>query len=86
MNQDQLISILRINMSLENQFYLKNNLNLTKFLHENPKFYKLINRDPQFIYQLEKIMKEKYKLTYKDKMDKFKDKLDMLATFIDILN
>ena len=39
-----------------------------------------------FIFEMEKMMKEKYKLTIPDKIEKFKDKLDMLNTFIDILN
>ena len=73
-------------MSIESQFYLNKNPNLKKFLHENPKYYKFLNRNPAFIFELEKIMKEKYKLTLPDKLNKFKDKLDMLNTFIDILN
>ena len=73
-------------MSLDNQLYLNNNLILKKYLHENTKYYKLLNRDPSFIYILEKYMKEQYKLTLPDKIDKFKEKLDMLNTFIDILN
>ena len=73
-------------MSIESQFYLNKNPNLKRFLHENPKYYKFLNRNPNFIFELEKIMKEKYKLTLPDKLNKFKDKLDMLNTFIDILN
>ena len=73
-------------MSIECQFYLNKNPNLKKFLHENPRYYKYLNRNPNFIFELEKIMKEKYKLTLPDKLNKFKDKLDMLNTFIDILN
>lgn len=73
-------------MSLETQFYIGRNPNLIRFLHENPRFYKYLNRDPNFVFEMEKLMKEKYKLTLPDKIDKFKDKLDMLNTFIDILN
>ncbi len=73
-------------MSIESQFYLNNNLNLKKFLHENPKYYKYLNRDPSFIRELEELMKEKYKLTIPDKIDKIKDKLEFVNTFIDILN
>ena len=86
MNHVQLINILRINMSIECQFYLQKNPNLVRFLHENPRFYKFLNRDANFIFEIEKMMKEKYKLTIPDKIEKFKDKLDMLNTFIDILN
>ena len=73
-------------MSIENQFYLNNNPLLKKFLHENPQYYKILNRDPEFIIKLNDIMKEQYKLTLPDKIDKFKEKLDMLNTFIDIFN
>lgn len=73
-------------MSIESQFYLNNHLLLKKYLHENPKYYKYLNRDPNFIMKLEQLMKEGYKLTLPDKINIVKDKLDMLNTFIDILN
>lgn len=73
-------------MSLDNIVYLNNHVLLKQFLHENPRFYKILNRNPESIYQLEKLMKEKYKLTLPDKIDKVKDKLELLNTFIDILN
>ena len=40
----------------------------------------------KWISELEKLMKERYKLTLPDKIDNLKNKLDMLNTFIDILN
>ena len=86
MNLVQLIVILRTNMSLECQFYLNKNPNLKRFLHENPRYYKMLNREPRFVLELEKLMKEQYKLTLPDRINKLKDKLDMLNTFIDILN
>ena len=73
-------------MSIENQLYLNNNLLLKKFLRENPKYYKYLNREPNFIRELELIMREKYKITLPDKIERLKDKLDMMNTFIDILN
>ena len=66
-------------MSIECQIILNKNPNLKRLLHENPRYYKLL-------HELENNMKEKYKLTLPDKIDKFKNKLDMLNTFIDILN
>ena len=73
-------------MSIETQFYLNNNPLLKKFLHENPKYYKYLNREPEFIKELNNLMKEKYKLTLPDRIDNLKEKLDMVNTFIDILN
>ena len=73
-------------MSIETQFYLNNNPLLKKFLHENPKYYKYLNRDPAFIIELTNLMKQEYKLTLPDRIDNLKEKLDMVNTFIDILN
>ncbi len=73
-------------MSLQCQFYINEKPNLKRFLHENPYYYKYLNRNSSFVYELEKIMKERYKLRLSDKIDDFKNKLDMLNTFIDILN
>ncbi len=73
-------------MSIETQFQLQRNPMLKQFLHENPKYYKFLNREPGFIKQLNTMMREKYKLTLPDKMNVLKDKLDMVNTFIDILN
>ena len=73
-------------MSIETQYYLNNNPLLKKFLHENPKYYKYLNREPEFIKELNNLMKEKYKLTLPDRIDNLKEKLDMVNTFIDILN
>lgn len=73
-------------MSIENQFYLNKNPNLVKYLHENPKYYKYLNRDTNFIYEMEKLMRESYKMTIPDKIDNFKNKLEMITSFIDIIN
>ena len=73
-------------MSIDNQYYLNNNIILKNFLHENPQYYKILNRNPLFIKELEHLMKEKYKLTLPDKIEKISERLDMLNTFIDILN
>lgn len=73
-------------MSIETQFQLQNNPMLKQYLHENPRFYKILNRDPGFIKQLNAMMKEQYKITLPDRIDAIKEKLDMVNTFIDILN
>ena len=73
-------------MSIENQIYLNNNRLLKRFLHENPKYYKYLNRDFNYIYTLNSIMKEKYNITLPDKINRLKDKIEMLNTFIDIFN
>ena len=73
-------------MSIDTKIILNNNKLLKQFLHENPKYYKYLNREPIFIKKLNDLMKEKYKLTIPDKIDNLKEKLDMVNTFIDILN
>ena len=73
-------------MNLETIIKIKNNALLQRYIRENSYWYKILNRNPEFIYELERLMKDEYKLSLPDKIDKFKDKLDMLNTFIDILS
>ena len=73
-------------MNLDLQFKIKNNPNLQRYLRENSNWYKYLNRNPDSLNAFTEEMKERYKMTLPDKIEKFKDKLDMLNTFIDILN
>lgn len=73
-------------MLLREQYILKENLYLKKYLRENSYYYKNLNRDPYFIYKLNSLMKEEYKLTLPDKLDKLKNNISMINTFMDIVN
>ena len=72
-------------MYLSNQFILNKNPLLKKYLREHSYYYKLLNRDESMIKNLINDMENEYKLTPQDKLNKVKDNLHMLNTFIDII-
>lgn len=73
-------------MNLKTQFVIKNNPYLARYLHENSHWFKIINRNPAMIAEVEKEMKEKYKLTAKDKMEDLGRKIEFVQNFMNLLN
>lgn len=73
-------------MLLRDQNIIRENHYLKRYLRENSRYYKDLNRNQQFIYQLNGMMKEAYKLTFPDRLDKLKNNISMLNTFIEIIN
>jgi len=73
-------------MNLKTQFVIKNNPYLARYLHENSYWIKSLNRDPHMILEFEKEMKERYKLTTKDKMEELSRKIEFVQSFMDLLN
>ena len=73
-------------MNLKTQFAIKNNPYLARYLHENSYWFKMLNRNPNTIQQLEKEMKEKYKMTTKDKMEDLGRKIEFIQRFMNLLN
>ena len=50
-------------MDIKTQMIIRSNPNIYRFLREESYWYKYLNRDPNYIKELEKIVKNKYKLT-----------------------
>ena len=73
-------------MNLYTQYRIQNNPNDLKYLRENSNWYKYLNRDTSYIKQFEEEMKQRYKLTTKDKIDKFVNSLDTVSQLLDILS
>lgn len=73
-------------MHISNQIIINKNLLLKKYLRENSYYYKVLNRNPEMMKDLYKEMQKAYKLTFNDRLDKVKDNLSMINSFIDILN
>lgn len=72
-------------MKLDVQFKIKNNYLLQKYIRENSYWYKYLNRNPVLLSEMEREMKEKYKLTASDKINDISEKLDLLRTFMNVL-
>ena len=71
-------------MDYQIQYILSNNYYLKKYLRENSRFYKDIIRNPNYISNLNEMMKKDYKLTFPDKMVKFKDDIQMISSIMEI--
>ena len=72
-------------MNLSTQFKIKNNPLLQKYIRENSYRSKYLNRKPNLLTEMEKEMKEKYKLTTSDKINNISEKLDLIRTFMNVM-
>jgi hypothetical protein len=72
-------------MDINTQMIIRSNPNLYRFLREESYWYKYLNRDPSYIKEIEKRMKNKYKLTVSDKLDRLNQSMSLLNGFMDIM-
>lgn len=72
-------------MSVNIQFMLEANPFLKKYLREHSNYYKEIIRNPSFIKEMEELMKKEYGLTFPDKLEKIKNNISMINTFMDVI-
>ncbi len=72
-------------MNINIQYILNNDLLLKRYLREHSFYYKNIIRNPSFINELYLLMKKEYHLTLPDKLDKIKDNISLVNTFMDVL-
>lgn len=73
-------------MNLVVQYRLRSNPTYLKFLRENSGWYKYLNRNQMFFGEFEKEMKVKYKMTTKDKLERFTESIDKVSQIIDIFS
>jgi len=67
------------------QYILNNNILLKRYLREHSVYYKNIIRNPNFINEMNELMKKDYHLTLPDKLDKIKNNISLINTFMDVL-
>ena len=73
-------------MNIETQVKIRNNPNLYHYLRENSWWYKELNRHPEVIKELDQEMRSYYKLNLSDRIDKISQRIEMIRTFMDIMN
>ncbi len=73
-------------MNLYTIHEIKNNPLLYSYLRVNSSWYKLLNRDPNNLKKMEQEAKSYYKLTLPDKIERFTNKVELISTFMDVLN
>lgn len=72
-------------MSEELIYIIKNNEIINRFLKEESHHYKYLYRDNNYIKKIEKLAKEKYKLTLSDKISNISNTLNLINTFMDVI-
>jgi hypothetical protein len=72
-------------MSLEVQFKIRSNPLYVKYLRENSKWYKILNRDPLMISVFEEKVREDYKLRFSDRLTKTLSTIEMFQNIFSSL-
>lgn len=72
-------------MNIKTQLIIKSNPNIYQYLRENSYWYKYLNRNPNVMKELIIEMKQKYKLTTSDKLERINNGVSMINSFMDIL-
>jgi len=73
-------------MDISTQIKIRNNPYIYRYLRENSYWYKELNRHPESIRQLEEEVKSAYKMNTSDKIDRLNQRIEMIRTFMEILN
>lgn len=72
-------------MTVELQLKINSDPRLKTFIRQYPNWYKLLNRNPYLYKDFVNDMKEKYKLTASDRLNKTLDSISMFQTFLEVL-
>ena len=72
-------------MDIITQLEINSNPNLKKYLKTHSYWYKYLNRNPNYIKNMDNEMKKEYKLTTCDKIQKISADLNLLSNIIKIL-
>lgn len=72
-------------MTIEIQLKINSDQRLKTFIRAYPYWYKLLNRNPLVYNEFIKDMKEKYKITTTDRLNKTLNNISMLQTFLEVL-
>ena len=73
-------------MSEEIIYIIKNNEIINRFLREESYHYKYLYRDNNYIKEVERLAKEKYKLTLSDKISNLNNTLTLINTFMSVID
>ena len=73
-------------MSEELIYIIKNSEIINRFLKEESYHYKYLYRDNNYIKTIEKLAKEKYKLTLSDKISNISNTINLINTFMSVID
>lgn len=65
--------------------YIRTHDYIYHFLREDSSHYQYLLQDKNYIYELDRLAKEKYKLRWSDKMEKMGQRINLIHTFLDLI-
>ena len=72
-------------MNLKLQYTIHQDTKQLQFLRENSYWYKYLNRSERYYKEFINDMKNKYKLTGRDRLNKMIESINMVHSFLDVL-
>ena len=73
-------------MELETIKYIKNNPLIYNYLREDSSWYERLNRGEDVLKELEEAAKKFYKQTPEDKLKKLSKNIELIKTFLEVMN
>ncbi len=65
--------------------YIRNHKYIYDFLRDESSHYKYLYQNNDYLKEIKKLAKEKYKLRYRDKLDNISNKISIVNTLIDVI-
>lgn len=72
-------------MTTEIQLKINSDPRLITFIRQYPYWYKRLNRNPLLFKEFENDMKDKYKISTSDKLNKTLENISMIQAFLNVL-
>ena len=73
-------------MEIEKIYYIKNNPLVYNYLREDSSWYQRLNRGEDVLPIIENLAKKFYKQTPEDKIAKLSKNIELIKTFMDVIN
>ena len=72
-------------MNIKTQLQVRSNPNIYRYLREYSYWYKYLNRNGESIKELEREMKDRYRLRKEDKLESINNSISLIHSFMDVL-
>ena len=69
-------------MNIKTQLQVRSNPNIYRYLREYSYWYKYLNRNGESIKELEREMKDRYKLRTEDKLESINNSISLIHSFL----
>lgn len=72
-------------MQVKTRLIINSNPNLKQYLKEHSYWYKYLNRTPNYLKDMEEMMKKEYKLTPGDRIEKLSESINLVSSLLSVL-